>query len=82
MSEYHPPLRDMRFCLHELGLIERAAALPGYQETGADLVDAILEESGKFAAEILAPINHTGDSEGSVLENGKVRTPTGFAEAY
>jgi alkylation response protein AidB-like acyl-CoA dehydrogenase len=72
----------MRFCLHELGLIERAAALPGYQETGADLVDAILEESGKFAAEILAPINHTGDSEGSVLENGKVRTPTGFAEAY
>ncbi|HAT34806.1 MAG TPA: acyl-CoA dehydrogenase, partial [Rhodospirillaceae bacterium] len=82
MTEYSPPLRDMRFCLHEMGLTDRARALPGFEEIGAELADAILEESGKFAAEVLAPLNRVGDTEGARLENGVVRAPTGFAEAY
>lgn len=82
MTGYAPPLRDMRFCLHEMGFAERAKALPGFEETTPDLTDAILEESGKFAAEVLAPLNRTGDLQGARLENGVVRTPDGFADAY
>lgn len=82
MTDYTPPLRDMRFCLHEMGLAARAQALPGCEEAGPDLTDAILEESGKFAAEVLAPLNRVGDMEGARLENGVVRMPSGFANAY
>ena len=82
MSDYSPPLRDMRFCLHEMGLAARAAALPGLVETSSDLIDTILDESGKFASEVIAPLNVVGDREGSKLENGIVRTPSGFADAY
>ncbi|MDB3953369.1 acyl-CoA dehydrogenase [Alphaproteobacteria bacterium] len=82
MSDYSPPLRDMRFCLHEMGLAARAAALPGLVETSPDLIDTILDESGKFASEVIAPLNVVGDHEGSTLENGIVRTPSGFADAY
>ena len=82
MSDYTPPLRDIQFCLHEMGLTAQAAALPGLSETNPSLIDAILEESGKFASEVIAPLNKVGDEEGSILENGVVRTPTGFASAY
>jgi len=82
MSDYTAPLRDMKFCLHEMGLAEQAATLPGLAETGPDLIDAILDESGKFASEVIATLNTVGDQEGSALENGVVRTPTGFADAY
>ena len=82
MSDYSPPLRDMRFCLHEMGLAARAAALPGLVEISSDLIDTILDESGKFASEVIAPLNVVGDHEGSTLENGIVRTPSGFADAY
>jgi alkylation response protein AidB-like acyl-CoA dehydrogenase len=82
VTGYTPPLDDMRFCLHALGLAEAASALPGCEEAGADLVDAILEEGGKFAADVLAPLNAVGDAEGASLENGVVRTAPGFAGAY
>ena len=82
MVPYAAPIEDMRFVLNRLVGLERIAALPGYEEVSPDLVDAVLEEAGKLASEVLAPINASGDHEHSVLENGVVRTPKGFREAY
>jgi len=82
MSEYAAPLREMRFVLTEIADIEGVNALPGYGEATPDLVDAVLEEAAKLAAEVLAPLNQIGDEQGSRLENGVVRTPDGFAEAH
>jgi acyl-CoA dehydrogenase len=82
MSDYTPPLADMRFVLHELIGLERIAALPGCEQVGRELVDAILDEAGKFARDVLAPLNRVGDTEGSTLADNAVRTPTGFRDAY
>jgi 3-(methylthio)propanoyl-CoA dehydrogenase len=82
MSDYAAPLADMRFALTELAGLEQLARLPGYESITPDLVDAVLEGAGKFAGEVLAPLNRSGDKERSVLENGVVRTPKGFREAY
>jgi acyl-CoA dehydrogenase len=82
MSDYTPPLADMRFVLHELIGLERIAALPGCEEVGRELVDAILDEAGKFARDVLAPLNRIGDTEGSRLVNNAVQTPAGFRDAY
>jgi alkylation response protein AidB-like acyl-CoA dehydrogenase len=82
MTDYKPPLADMRFVLHELIGLERIAALPGCEQVDRDLVDAILDEAGKLARDVLAPLNKVGDTEGSRLIDGAVRTPTGFREAY
>ena len=72
----------MRFVLSELAGIDDIAALPGFEDATPDLIDAILAEAGKLASDVLAPLNPLGDREGCVLENGVVRTPEGFAEAY
>jgi len=83
MSDYHAPLADMRFVLHELAGLERVAALPGYEEATPDVADAILEEAAKFANEVMSPLNAIGDREGSVRgDDGSVRTPPGFKDAY
>ncbi|TXF11262.1 acyl-CoA dehydrogenase [Pelomicrobium methylotrophicum] len=82
MTRYAAPLQDMRFVLNELAGLPAVAALPGYEEVTPDLVDAILEEAAKFAAEVLAPLNVVGDRHGSRLEGGQVVTPPGFREAY
>src|SRR3990172_4490071 len=82
MAEYIAPIRDMQFVLNELVGLENVSRLPGYEEVTGDLVDRILEESGRFASEVLAPLNQSGDKEGSSFENGAVRTPAGFREAY
>jgi alkylation response protein AidB-like acyl-CoA dehydrogenase len=83
MQVYDAPLRDMRFVLHELhGGLDALKSIPSASELGADLLDTILEESARFATEVLLPINASGDQEGCVLENGQVRTPKGFKEAY
>ncbi|RMH51536.1 MAG: acyl-CoA dehydrogenase [Alphaproteobacteria bacterium] len=81
MPSYTPPLRDMRFILHEVLRIEQQP-VPGYADLTADFTGAILEEAGKIAAELLAPLNPVGDREGCRLENGVVRTPTGFRDAF
>jgi alkylation response protein AidB-like acyl-CoA dehydrogenase len=78
---YSAPLTEMRFALDLAGL-DKVAALPGCAEATPDLVDAVLGEAGKLAAEVLAPLNQPGDKEGSRLENGVVYTPKGFKEAY
>ncbi len=82
MTTYSAPLRDMRFVLHEWLDVGRLADLPGYEEATPELIDAVLEESAKLAENVLFPLNRAGDEEGCVLENGVVRTPAGFKEAY
>jgi 3-(methylthio)propanoyl-CoA dehydrogenase len=82
MSEYKAPIRDMRFVLNELAGLADVARLPGCEEVTAELVDQILEESAKFSGEVLAPLNKSGDEEGSKWAAGEVRTPKGFKEAY
>src|SRR5229473_2133207 len=82
MSEYKAPLRDMQFVLKELAGLDDIAKLPGCEEVTAELVGQILEESAKFASGVLSPLNKPADEEGSKWENGAVRTPKGFKEAY
>ncbi|HLW26213.1 MAG TPA: acyl-CoA dehydrogenase [Kiloniellales bacterium] len=82
MTDYRAPVSDMRFVLENISELPKIAALPGYEDATPDLVEAVLEEAGKLAANLLAPLNQKGDEVGSVLENGVVRTPNGFAEAY
>ncbi|MBC7637778.1 MAG: acyl-CoA dehydrogenase C-terminal domain-containing protein [Acetobacteraceae bacterium] len=82
MTSYTAPLRDMRFALYELADFATVTALPGCGEVTQGLVDPILEAGGVFCAEVLAPINRSGDEEGCHFENGVVRTPAGFREAY
>ncbi|WP_376087578.1 acyl-CoA dehydrogenase C-terminal domain-containing protein [Roseomonas sp. CCTCC AB2023176] len=82
MPTYNAPLRDMRFVMTEFVDPARLRSLPGCQEMTPDLVDPILEEAAKLCQEVLFPLNRSGDEEGCVLENGVVRTPKGFPEAY
>ncbi len=81
MPSYTAPLKDMQFVLHEVLRLPEAG-IAGYGELDADFTGAVLEEAGRFASEVLAPLNAVGDREGCVLENGVVRTPTGFREAF
>jgi alkylation response protein AidB-like acyl-CoA dehydrogenase len=83
MSTYHAPLAEMQFVMNELAGLSQVSKLPGFEEATPDTVVAILEEASKFATNVLDPLNVTGDREGSVLrEDGTVKTPTGFKEAY
>ena len=82
MTIYRAPQRDMRFVLHELLEIEQLSRLPGYEDASADVIDAVIEEGAKFCENVLFPINRTGDEQGCVYENGVVRTPEGFKDAY
>ncbi len=81
MAAYTPPLRDMDFVLHDVLKIETQAT-PGYADLDRDFTAAILEEAGKIARDVLAPLNAVGDTQGCRLENGVVRTPDGFKAAF
>ena len=81
MPSYTPPTRDMQFVLHEV-LNVSEQDVPGYAELEPDFTAAVLEEAGKIASEVLMPLNAVGDTEGCHLENGVVRTPTGFKAAF
>jgi len=82
MTTYTAPIQEIEFVLNEIADMPAISQLPGFEEASEDLVSAILEESGKFASEILAPINRQGDQQGSKLVDGKVVTPNGWKEAY
>ncbi|WP_302140589.1 acyl-CoA dehydrogenase [Halomonas alkalicola] len=82
MIDYNAPLRDMQFILDELAGLEQVAMLPGCEDASPDLVSAVLEEAGKFATGVLAPINPVGDQQGCRLEGESVITPDGWQEAY
>ncbi|UFN49481.1 acyl-CoA dehydrogenase [Roseomonas sp. OT10] len=78
MSDYQAPIAEMRLLLDML----HDPALPGAEEAGPELVEAVLTEAARFAGEVLAPLNPVGDREGSRLENGVVVTPPGWKDAY
>ncbi|HEY2890392.1 MAG TPA: acyl-CoA dehydrogenase C-terminal domain-containing protein [Dongiaceae bacterium] len=82
MTPYQAPLADMRFVLDELHASSDIAKLPGYDEATPDLIAEVLEAAGTFMAEKLQPLNRIGDEEGCHLDNGVVRTPKGFKDAY
>jgi len=82
MAEYSAPLRDMQFVIRELGGLDAIGMVPEWQEVTSDLVDALLEQAGKFATGVLSPLNWTGDRSGCRLEDGVVTTPPGFKDAY
>lgn len=82
MQVYDAPLRDMRFVLHELFADDGFGDLPALAEFTPDLTDAVLEEAARVCREVLLPLNRSGDEEGCQFENGVVRTPAGFREAY
>jgi len=79
---YVAPVKDMSFVLKELAGLEQVAQLPGFEEATPDLVEAILEEAGKFAGGVLAPLNFSGDREGAKWHDREVTMPAGFKEAY
>ena len=85
MASYTPPLRDMRFVLHEvLDVVGALKRLPAHADVDAETIDAVLEEGGKFASEVLAPLNAIGDQQGCTLDPSthEVKTAAGFKEAY
>jgi len=85
MATYTPPLRDIRFVMHELlGVVDELKMLPPHAEIDAATIDQVLEEGGKFAAEVLFPLNISGDQQGCTHDKTthEVRAPQGFKEAY
>ncbi|SHH38794.1 acyl-CoA dehydrogenase/hypothetical protein [Cognatiyoonia sediminum] len=81
MPSYTAPTKDLQFVLHDLLKVSEQD-IPGFEDLDRDFTAAVLEEAGKVSSEVLAPLNVVGDTEGCVLENGVVRTPTGFKEAF
>ncbi len=82
MGEYRVPHRDIRFVLNELLNMEQHYQELNCEEATPDMIDAILDEAGKFAERVVAPLNQSGDRHGCGFENGVVTTPPGFKEAY
>jgi alkylation response protein AidB-like acyl-CoA dehydrogenase len=85
MPTYTPPLRDMQFVMHEVfKVVDEFKALPKHADIDADTINAVLEEGGKFAAEVTFPLNISGDEEGCTLDKAThdVKAPNGFKEAY
>jgi len=82
MPSYKAPVEDFLFLFHELLEIEKRTDLPGFADLTPDMTGAILEGGAKFCEEVLQPLNQSGDEEGCYLENGVVRTPKGFKEAF
>ncbi len=82
MSDYNAPLADIRFALSKIAGLENVLALEGFEDLSLDLIDAVLDEADKFASGVLAPLSRVGDTQGARLENGVVRMPDGFPEAY
>src|SRR5215475_15974442 len=82
MPIYRAPLDDYRFLMNEFFAVDKLRDLPQFGELTPDLLDDILTNAAKFCEEVLQPINQSGDEEGAHFENGVVRTPKGFKEAY
>ena len=82
MSTYSAPIDDMQFVVKDLIGLEAVSQLPGFEEVTADLVDAVIEEAGKFASGVLDPLNQPGDQKGAVLDGHVVTPAPGFSDAY
>jgi len=83
MAEYIPPLHDIRFVLEQLVDLDGLSKLEAYAHVDPETVLGVIEESGRFMAEVIAPLNQVGDAAGNTLDrDGNVTTPPGFREAY
>jgi alkylation response protein AidB-like acyl-CoA dehydrogenase len=82
MSDYVAPVKEMQFVLNELVGLSAVCELPRFSDTSEDLVSTILDEAGKFAKGVLAPLNTAGDLNGAVCDDNAVQEADGFAEAY
>ena len=82
MANYKAPAQEISFVIDELLDFKQLRKIPEFAEASPEIVDAIIEEAGKFAAEVFAPLNRVGDIEHSRAEGGEVKTPEGFKEAY
>jgi alkylation response protein AidB-like acyl-CoA dehydrogenase len=82
MPEYTAPIRDFKFVMQELLDCESHYQKLGYEDANLDMIDAIMSEAGKFAEQVFAPLNQSGDEEGCSWNDGVVTTPKGFKEAY
>jgi len=82
MPTFKAPIKDVEFLLNDVLKLERYNNLGSFAEATPDLVSAIVAEAGKFAEEVMQPLNQIGDEEGCVFDNGKVTTPKGFDQAY
>ena len=85
MAVYTPPLRDMQFVMHEvLNVAADLAVMPVHADMDAVTINAVLEEGGKFATDVLLPLNISGDEQGCMLDvaTHEVTTPTGYKAAY
>ncbi len=83
MSEYTPPLDDMKFTLKQVVDVDSLAEFPSFADIGLESLNDLLDEAGRFFNEVISPTNRTGDLEGSSLNSdGSISTPTGFKEAY
>ena len=81
MPTYTAPTKDFQFLLHDFLKVSEQD-IPGFEDLDRDFTAAVLEEAGKVASEVLAPLNPIGDQQGCTLENGVVRTPDGFKDAF
>ena len=83
MPSYRAPQRDIQFVMHEvLAMSDHYKTLQGNEDIDVQTINAILEEASKFAENVLAPINASGDEQGCTWDDGHVTTPAGFKEAY
>jgi len=82
MNEYIAPLGDLNFVISELSGLEELSKLPGFEHATDDLLEPILEEASRFAREVLSPTNVIGDQQGCSVENGVVKVPSEFSDAY
>ncbi|WP_169294586.1 acyl-CoA dehydrogenase [Advenella sp. EE-W14] len=79
---YKAPIEDIVFNLKDMGLLNDVLPLPGFEEVSEDVVEAVLEENARFVEEVVAPLNVVGDREHSIWNDGHVKTPQGFKEAF
>ena len=82
MPTYKAPLGEIRFLLEEVHDVAQLTGFTGYEDVSPDVLVTVLEEGARLCEEVLAPLNQSGDAEGCRFENGRVRTPKGFPEAY
>jgi len=83
MLTYQPPLKDIAYVLNDvLDAPATLGSLSAFADVDSELMMQVVEQAGRFASEVLAPLNANGDTQGCRLENGKVTTPDGFGQAY
>ena len=82
MPTYNAPVNDYKFLMHDVFNLQQYNQIETFKEATTDLIDAILEEAAKLTENVFQPINQSGDHEGCHFENGVVKTPKGFKEAY